>query len=85
MTVEYLTALTTIVSQGLLPRAKFMKIMLFNLLATCLHLCVVLAIFYIVKAREHTLPERATELSILRVNVGTLTQQQLYNLVVASI
>jgi hypothetical protein len=75
VTVEYLTALTTIVSQGLLPRAKFMKIMLFNLLATYLHLCVVLAIFYAVKAQEHTLLERAAELSTLRVNIGAIAQQ----------
>ncbi|XTI84559.1 hypothetical protein V2W45_186183 [Cenococcum geophilum] len=54
--VGYLTTLTTIVSQGLLPRAKFMKTMLFNLLATCVStsMCC-LTIFYAIKAREHIL------------------------------
>jgi hypothetical protein len=34
-TVGYLTAIMSIVSQCLLPRAKFIKIMFFNLLSTC--------------------------------------------------
>ncbi|KAK2791372.1 hypothetical protein FQN53_004553 [Emmonsiellopsis sp. PD_33] len=44
-------------SQCLMPRAKFMKIMLFNLLATCVaaSLCC-LGIYCTVKAREHTTP-----------------------------
>ena len=60
--------------------------MLFDLLAMCVSISMCcLTIFYAVKAQEHTLLERAAELSTLRINVGALAQQQLDNLVVASI
>ncbi|RDW71622.1 hypothetical protein BP6252_08185 [Coleophoma cylindrospora] len=56
LTVGYLTALISVASQCLLPRAKFIKIMYFNLLATCSAAAIcALAIFCAVKAREHTL------------------------------
>lgn len=45
-----------------MPRAKFMKIMVFDLLATCVSasLCC-LAVFCAVKAREHNIPTAASE------------------------
>lgn len=45
-----------------MPRAKFMKIMFFDLLSTCVSasLCC-LAIFCAVKAREHNTPKDASE------------------------
>jgi hypothetical protein len=55
LTVGYLSALISVLSQALTPRAKFLKIFLFDLLATCVSasLCC-LAVFCAVKAREHT-------------------------------
>jgi hypothetical protein len=57
-TISYLSALISILSQGLMPRAKFMKIMFYDLLSTCVSasLCC-LAVFCAVKAREHNTPE----------------------------
>lgn len=51
-----------VVSQGLMPRAKFMKIMFFDLLSTCVSasLCC-LAVFSAVKARQHNMPPDASE------------------------
>ena len=45
-----------------MPRAKFMKIMLFDLLSTCVSasLCC-LAVYCAVKAREHNIPADASE------------------------
>lgn len=45
-----------------MPRAKFMKIMLFDLLSTCVSasLCC-LAVFCAVKARQHNMPPDASE------------------------
>ncbi|KAJ5119381.1 hypothetical protein N7448_010050 [Penicillium atrosanguineum] len=56
-TIGYLSALISVLSQGLMPRAKFMKIMFYDLLSTCVSasLCC-LAIFCAVKAREHNTP-----------------------------
>ncbi|KAJ5885425.1 hypothetical protein N7495_009935 [Penicillium taxi] len=61
-TIGYLSALISVLSQALLPRAKFMKIMFFDLLATCVSasLCC-LTILCAIKAREHGLPPNATE------------------------
>ncbi|KAL2818696.1 hypothetical protein BJX63DRAFT_383800 [Aspergillus granulosus] len=55
LTVGYLSALISVLSQALMPRAKFLKIILFDLLATCVSasLCC-LTVFCAVKAREHT-------------------------------
>ncbi|KAL3474306.1 hypothetical protein BJX99DRAFT_260576 [Aspergillus californicus] len=62
LTIGYLSALISVLSQALMPRAKFMKIMLFDLLATCVSasLCC-LAVFCAVKARQHNTPSDATE------------------------
>ncbi|KAL4861310.1 hypothetical protein BDV12DRAFT_180454 [Aspergillus spectabilis] len=62
LTTGYLSALISVLSQALMPRAKFMKIMLFDLLATCVSasLCC-LAVFCAVKAREHNTPIDASE------------------------
>ncbi|CEJ61560.1 hypothetical protein PMG11_10089 [Penicillium brasilianum] len=61
-TIGYLSALISVLSQGLMPRAKFMKIMFFDLLATCVSasLCC-LAVFCAVKAREHNTPTDASD------------------------
>ncbi|RHZ43433.1 uncharacterized protein CDV56_101197 [Aspergillus thermomutatus] len=61
-TIGYLAALMSVVAQALMPRAKFMKIMLFNLLAVCVaaSLCC-LAVFSAVKAREHSTTPDASE------------------------
>lgn len=61
-TIGYLSALISVLSQGLMPRAKFMKIMFFDLLSTCVSasLCC-LAAFCAVKAREHNTPADASE------------------------
>ncbi|KAL4747827.1 hypothetical protein BDW72DRAFT_7513 [Aspergillus terricola var. indicus] len=57
LTIGYLSALISILSQALLPRAKFTKIIFFDLLSTCVaaSLCC-LAVFCAVKAREHHAP-----------------------------
>ncbi|KAJ5819558.1 hypothetical protein N7474_005149 [Penicillium riverlandense] len=61
-TIGYLSALMSIVAQGLMPRAKFMKIMFFDLVSTCVSasLCC-LTVFCSVKAREHNTPANASE------------------------
>ncbi|KAJ6023813.1 hypothetical protein N7540_004610 [Penicillium herquei] len=61
-TIGYLSALISILSQALMPRAKFMKIIFYDLLSTCVSasLCC-LAIFCAVKAREHNTPADASE------------------------
>ncbi|KAJ5261147.1 hypothetical protein N7478_011742 [Penicillium angulare] len=61
-TIGYLSALISVLSQALMPRAKFMKIVFYDLLSTCVSasLCC-LAIFCAVKAREHDLPPDASE------------------------
>ncbi|KAJ5771141.1 uncharacterized protein N7511_003192 [Penicillium nucicola] len=53
-TIGYLSTLISILSQGLMPRSKFAKIMFFDLISTCVSasLCC-LAVFCAVKAREH--------------------------------
>lgn len=55
LTIGYLAALISVLSQALTPRAKFLRIMLFDLLATCVSasLCC-LAIFCAVKARQNS-------------------------------
>ncbi|KAL4902696.1 hypothetical protein BDW74DRAFT_180398 [Aspergillus multicolor] len=57
LTIGYLSALIAVSAQALLPRAKFMKIIFFDLLATCVaaSLCC-LAIFCAVKARGRNVP-----------------------------
>ncbi|KAL4814960.1 hypothetical protein BDW67DRAFT_80690 [Aspergillus spinulosporus] len=57
LTIGYLSALVSVLSQALLPRAKFTKIIFFDLLSTCVaaSLCC-LAVFCAVKAREHKAP-----------------------------
>jgi hypothetical protein len=52
----------SVVAQGLMPRAKFIKIMFFNLAAVCVSasLCC-LAVFCAVKAREHNISPNASE------------------------
>ncbi|KAL3448398.1 hypothetical protein BJX65DRAFT_71530 [Aspergillus insuetus] len=61
LTVGYLSALISVLSQALTPRAKFLKIFLFDLLATCgsASLCC-LAVFCAVRAREHTTASTTT-------------------------
>lgn len=55
LTIGYLAALISVLSQALTPRAKFLRIMLFDLLATCVSasLCC-LAIFCAEKARQNS-------------------------------
>lgn len=62
LTVGYLAALMSVTSQCLMPRAKFIKIMLFNLLAVCVaaSLCC-LANYSAVKARQHSTPSDCSE------------------------
>ncbi|KAL5339387.1 MFS transporter [Aspergillus crustosus] len=62
LTAGYLSALISVLSQSLMPRTKFLKIMLFDLLAICVSasLCC-LALFCAVKAREHNTPSDASE------------------------
>ncbi|KNG89874.1 hypothetical protein ANOM_001777 [Aspergillus nomiae NRRL 13137] len=62
LTIGYLSALISVLSQALTPRAKFMKIMFFDLLSTCVSasLCC-LTIYCAVKAREHNTPSDASE------------------------
>ncbi|KAE8381971.1 hypothetical protein BDV26DRAFT_300451 [Aspergillus bertholletiae] len=62
LTIGYLSALISVLSQALTPRAKFMKIMFFDLLATCVSasLCC-LTIYCAVKAREHNTASDASE------------------------
>ncbi|KAL4762085.1 uncharacterized protein BDW70DRAFT_32679 [Aspergillus foveolatus] len=57
LTIGYLSALISVLSQALLPRAKFTKIIFFDLLSTCVaaSLCC-LAVFCAIKAREHHAP-----------------------------
>ena len=61
-TIGYLSALISVLSQALTPRAKFMRIMVFDLLSTCVSasLCC-LAVFCSVRAREHNMPADASE------------------------
>ncbi|CAG7963992.1 unnamed protein product [Penicillium olsonii] len=61
-TIGYLSALMSVVAQGLMPRAKFLKIMFFNLTAVCVSasLCC-LAVLCAVKAREHNTAPNASE------------------------
>ncbi|EAS35900.3 uncharacterized protein CIMG_01254 [Coccidioides immitis RS] len=56
----YITPIMAVIAQCLLPRAKYMKIMLFTALATCVSasLCC-LGIYCTIKAREHTSPPGA--------------------------
>lgn len=51
----YVSAIMSVISQCLLPRAKYMKILLFSVVSVCTSasLCC-LGIFCSVKAREHT-------------------------------
>ncbi|KAJ5116868.1 hypothetical protein N7456_001216 [Penicillium angulare] len=61
-TIGYLSALISVLSQALMPRAKFMKIVFYDLLSTCVSASICcLAIFCAVKAREHDLPPNASE------------------------
>ncbi|KAE8143677.1 hypothetical protein BDV38DRAFT_276763 [Aspergillus pseudotamarii] len=62
LTIGYLSALISVLSQALTPRAKFMKIMFFDLLSTCVSasLCC-LTIYCAVKAREHNTPSDVSE------------------------
>ncbi|KAK9854929.1 uncharacterized protein MYU51_003195 [Penicillium brevicompactum] len=61
-TIGYLSALMSVVAQCLMPRAKFIKIMFFNLVAVCVSasLCC-LAVLCAVKAREHNTAADASE------------------------
>ncbi|PWY93874.1 hypothetical protein BO94DRAFT_612428 [Aspergillus sclerotioniger CBS 115572] len=61
-TIGYLSALISVLSQALTPRAKFMRIIFFDLLSTCVSasLCC-LAVFCAVWAREHNIPADASE------------------------
>lgn len=62
LTVGYLATLMSITSQGLMPRAKFLKIMSFNVLATCVAASLCCLVNYCsVKAREHSIPADASE------------------------
>ncbi|RDH38219.1 hypothetical protein BDQ94DRAFT_156886 [Aspergillus welwitschiae] len=62
LTIGYLSALISVLSQALTPRAKFMRIMFFDLLSTCVSasLCC-LAIFCAVRARQHNTSPDASE------------------------
>lgn len=59
--VGYLASTIAIISHTLGPRAKFMKIMSFNLLSTCIAASLsCLCLYCSVKAREHTTPPDAS-------------------------
>ncbi|PWY75463.1 MFS transporter [Aspergillus heteromorphus CBS 117.55] len=60
-TIGYLAALISILSQALMPRAKFMKIVFFDIFSACVSssLCC-LALFCAIKAREHNTPADAS-------------------------
>ncbi|RDW67264.1 uncharacterized protein DSM5745_09130 [Aspergillus mulundensis] len=62
LTIGYLSALIAVSAQALLPRAKFMKIIFFDLLSTCVaaSLCC-LAVFCAVKARGHNVSGNAQQ------------------------
>ncbi|OJZ84351.1 hypothetical protein ASPFODRAFT_138918 [Aspergillus luchuensis CBS 106.47] len=62
LTIGYLSALISVLSQALTPRAKFMRIMFYDLLSTCVSasLCC-LAIFCAVRARQDNTPPDASE------------------------
>ncbi|KAJ5931057.1 hypothetical protein N7466_006550 [Penicillium verhagenii] len=61
-TIGYLSALISVLSQALMPRAKFMKIIFYDILSACVSasLCC-LAVFCAVRAREHNTPADASE------------------------
>ncbi|KAJ5548355.1 hypothetical protein N7513_005589 [Penicillium frequentans] len=61
-TIGYLSALISVLSQALMPRAKFMKIIFYDILSACVSasLCC-LAVFCSVRAREHNTPADASE------------------------
>lgn len=60
-TLGYLVAIMSILSFGIMPRAKFVQIMLFNIIGICIGFCItLLSIFCSVQARAHTSPPRST-------------------------
>ncbi|OBT92362.1 hypothetical protein VE01_09371 [Pseudogymnoascus verrucosus] len=62
LTIGYLAALIAVTSQCLMPRAKFMKIMFFNLIAACVaaSLCCLVS-YCAVKGRQNSTPADALE------------------------
>lgn len=61
-TVGYLSAILTVSAQCLMPRAKFMKIMFFSILSTCVGAALsCLVVFCSVRARQHTTPANASQ------------------------
>ena len=60
-TLGYLVAIMSILSFGIMPRAKFVQTMLFNIIGICIGFCItLLSIFCSVQAREHTSPPLST-------------------------
>lgn len=60
-TLGYLVAVMSILSFGIMPRAKFVQTMLFNIIGICIGFCItLLSIFCSVQARAHTSPPLST-------------------------
>ena len=60
-TLGYLVAIMSILSFGIMPRAKFVQTMLFNIIGICIGFCItLLSIFCSVQARAHTTPPLST-------------------------
>ncbi|KAJ6115360.1 hypothetical protein N7486_001138 [Penicillium sp. IBT 16267x] len=61
-TIGYLSTLISVLSQALMPRAKFMKIIFYDILSACVSasLCC-LAVFCAVRARQHNTPADTSE------------------------
>lgn len=56
-TLGYLVAVMSILSFGIMPRAKFIQTMLFNIIGICIGFCItLLSIFCSVQARAHKIP-----------------------------
>ncbi|KAL8705713.1 MAG: hypothetical protein Q9201_001188 [Fulgogasparrea decipioides] len=60
-TLGYLVAIMSILSFAIMPRAKFVQTMLFNIISICIGACIaLLAIYCSVQARAHTTPRPPT-------------------------
>ncbi|KAL8805534.1 MAG: hypothetical protein Q9182_001903 [Xanthomendoza sp. 2 TL-2023] len=60
-TLGYLVAIMSILSFVIIPRAKFVQMMLFNIIGICIGFCIaLLSIYCSVQARAHTSPQPST-------------------------
>ncbi|KAL8662244.1 MAG: hypothetical protein Q9168_008286, partial [Polycauliona sp. 1 TL-2023] len=60
-TLGYLVAIMSILSFAIMPRAKFLQTMLFNVIGICFGFCITLLCIYCsVQARKHTTPPMST-------------------------